>query len=199
MKVLLIIVALFFIPVSADASNFWTKLIYAGHDSQESWEQAQKDKFLEQDKPFAIQGNYAYTKVGGEVVITNKTQLINAYKRGGKDAVVELIGKDASAQLQFDEDINEFSDGNQLVNQVKITDKGREFIANSAEELNDIQDSIKAENDAFNDAIKTASEEAVKEAISEGKEVFGVIDGEVYADKDSFNAAAEAKGLPTAN
>ena len=88
------------------------------------------------DRCLVLGGNYAYTKVGDEVVMTSKSQLINAYKRGGEDAVIALIGEDAAKQLGSDEDINSFSDGSQLVNQVTITDKGREFIANSAKNLN---------------------------------------------------------------
>ena len=199
MKIIAIIIALFFIPVSADASSFWTKLIYAGHDSKEEWEDAQKDKFAKTGEAFAIKGNYAYTKVGDKVVMTSKSQLINAYKRGGEDAVIALIGEDAAKQLGSDKDINSFSNGSQIVNQVTITDKGREFIANSAEELKEIKESIAAENDKINETIKEVAAEAIKEAVDNGNDVFGVIDGKVYNDKDSFNAAAEAAGLPTAN
>ena len=98
-----------------------------------------------------------------------------------------------------DEDINSFSDGSQIVNQVTITDKGREFIANSAEELKSIKDSIAAENDKINETIKEVAAEAIQEAVDNGDDVFGVIDDKVYGDKDSFNAAAEAAGLPTAD
>ena len=199
MKVITLIILLFFIPVSSEAGSFWTKLIYAGHDSKEEWEDAQKDRFAETGEAFAIDGNYAYTKVGDEVVMTSKSQLINAYKRGGEDAVIALIGEDAAKQLGSDEDINSFSDGSQLVNQVTITDKGREFIANSAEELKSIKDSIAAENDKINETIKEVAAEAIQEAVDNGDDVFGVIDGKVYGDKDSFNAAAEAAGLPTAD
>ena len=101
MKIIAIIIALFFIPVSADAGSFWTKLIYAGHDSKQEREQAQKDKFEATGEDFKIIGNYAFTKIGDDISMVSKQRLLKAYKHGGEDAVVKLIGKDLD--IQFDE------------------------------------------------------------------------------------------------
>ena len=54
MQVITIIILLLFIPIKSEAGSFWTKLIYAGHDNKQEWEQAQKDKFLTTGEDFKI-------------------------------------------------------------------------------------------------------------------------------------------------
>ena len=86
--------------VFGEAGSFWTKLIYAGHDNKQEWEQAQKDKFLTTGEDFKIIGNYAFTKIGDDISMVSKQRLITAYEHGGEDAVVKLIGKDYNDALK---------------------------------------------------------------------------------------------------
>ena len=65
-----------------------------GHDNKQEWEQAQKNKFLTTGEDFKIIGNYAFTKIGDDISMVSKQRLIAAYKHGGEDAVVKLIGAD---------------------------------------------------------------------------------------------------------
>ena len=93
---------------SADACGFFTKLKYNGSCSQQEWIDTKVQSAKDRGESTAVAGNNFITIIGDDVTITKMDDLVDAYNKGGKEAVIALIGLDnvtaiESAAGVFDE------------------------------------------------------------------------------------------------
>ena len=92
----------------ANACGFFAKLKYNGSCSQSEWIDTKVQAAKERGDSTTTAGNNFITIIGDDVTITKMDDLVDAYNKGGKDAVVALIGLDnitaiESAAGVFDE------------------------------------------------------------------------------------------------
>ena len=119
---------------SADACGFFAKLKYNGQCSEAEFLESKKSKHLASGETFAIDGNYAFTTVGEDVVVVKKSELIQAYKRGGENAIIDLIG---------DKAVENFSKG--MADEMWGKEVGKDLQGNILDEksISDFRDGLK--------------------------------------------------------
>ena len=84
----------------ANACGFFTKLKYNGSCSQSEWVDTKVAAAIERGDSTVVAGKEFITIIDGQTTSTNIDDLVDAYNKGGKEAVIALIGLDELTAIE---------------------------------------------------------------------------------------------------